>query len=98
MTIEGEESLQKWLEKYPFHVHIKEDMKGITYEPVYEENAYTKILSIVFISIQENVWGRLKACPDCRWYFTTIREMGAKDGAVCMLEKKEEERAVQLQK
>ena len=56
MTIEGEESLQKWLEKYPFHVHIKEDMKGITYEPVYEENAYTKILSIVFISIQENVW------------------------------------------
>ncbi|MCI3987090.1 CGNR zinc finger domain-containing protein, partial [Bacillus vallismortis] len=31
MTIEGEGSLQKWLEKYPFHVHIKDDMKGITY-------------------------------------------------------------------
>lgn len=24
LTIEGEGSLQKWLEKYPFHVHIKE--------------------------------------------------------------------------
>ena len=78
MTIEGEESLQKWLEKYPFHVHIKEDMKGITYEPVYEENAYTKILSIVFISIQENVWGRLKACPDCRWVFYDHSRNGSK--------------------
>ncbi|PHE37860.1 PadR family transcriptional regulator, partial [Bacillus pseudomycoides] len=50
MTIEGEGSLQKWLEKYPFHVHIKEDMKGITYEPVYEENVYTKVLNIVLMS------------------------------------------------
>lgn len=31
-------------------------MKGITYEPVYEENVYTKVLSIVLMSIQENVW------------------------------------------
>lgn len=60
MTIEGEESLQKWLEKYPFHVHIKDDMKGITYEPVYEENVYTKVLSIVLMSIQENV-GKVKS-------------------------------------
>ncbi len=78
MTIEGEGSLQKWLEKYPFHVHIKDDMKGITYEPVYEENVYTKVLSIVLMSIQENVWGRLKACPDCRWVFYDHSRNGSK--------------------
>ena len=53
-------------------------MKGITYEPVYEENVYTKILSIVFISIQENLWGRLKACPDCRWVFYDHSRNGSK--------------------
>ena len=73
-------------------------MKGITYEPVYEENVYTKVLSIVLMSIQENVWGRLKACPIVAGYFMIIREMEVKDGAVCMLEKKEEEHAVRLRK
>ena len=73
-------------------------MKGITYEPVYEENVYTKILSIVFISIQENLWGRLKHVQIVAGYFMIIREMEAKDGAVCMLVKKEAEHAVQLQK
>ena len=53
-------------------------MKGITYEPVYEENVYTKVLSIVLMSIQENVWGRLKACPDCRWVFYDHSRNGSK--------------------
>ena len=53
-------------------------MKGITYEPVYEENVYTKVLSIVLMSIQENVWGRLKACPDCRWVFYDHSRNGTK--------------------
>ncbi|PHB05638.1 PadR family transcriptional regulator [Bacillus wiedmannii] len=78
LTVEGEGSLQKWLEKYPFHVHVKEDMKGITYEPVHEENVYTKVLSIVLMSIQENLWGRLKACPDCRWVFYDHSRNGSK--------------------
>ena len=56
MVIEGEESLHKWLEKYPFQVNVREDMKGITYEPVLEENMYTKVLSIVLTAIQENLW------------------------------------------
>lgn len=29
-------------------------MKGITYEPMREENMYTKVLSIVLTAIQEN--------------------------------------------
>jgi hypothetical protein len=78
LTIEGEGSLQKWLEKYPFQVHVKEDMKGITYEPLHEENVYTKVLSIVLMAIQENLWGRLKACPDCRWVFYDHSRNGSK--------------------
>ena len=34
-----------------------EDMKGITYEPIHEETVYTKVLSIVLIAVQENLWG-----------------------------------------
>ncbi|PEU81814.1 PadR family transcriptional regulator [Bacillus anthracis] len=78
MVIEGEESLQKWLETYPFQVNVREDMKGITYEPMREENMYTKVLSIVLTAIQENLWGRLKACPDCRWVFYDHSRNGSK--------------------
>lgn len=78
MVIEGEESLQKWLEKYPFQVNVREDMKGITYEPMREENMYTKVLIIVLTAIQENLWGRLKACPDCRWVFYDHSRNGSK--------------------
>ena len=78
MVIEGEESLQKWLDTYPFQVNVREDMKGITYEPMREENMYTKVLSIVLTAIQENLWGRLKACPDCRWVFYDHSRNGSK--------------------
>ena len=53
LTIEGEGSLQKLVRKYPFHVHMKEDMKSVTYGPMLEENVYTKVLSIVLMAIQK---------------------------------------------
>ncbi len=38
-----------------------EDMKGITYEPIHEETVYIKVLSIVLIAVQENLWGEVKS-------------------------------------
>ncbi|MES5927654.1 CGNR zinc finger domain-containing protein [Bacillus mycoides] len=77
-AVEEQGMLQKWFEKYSFRVCVAENMEDITYEPIGENNLYTKMLQIILKAINQKQWGRLKACPDCRWVFYDHSRNGSK--------------------
>ncbi|KFM99804.1 CGNR zinc finger domain-containing protein [Bacillus clarus] len=78
LAVEEQGTLQKWFEKYSFRVCVTENMDDITYEPIRENNLYTMMLQIILTTINEKQWGRLKACPDCRWVFYDHSRNGSK--------------------
>ncbi|MBE7121486.1 CGNR zinc finger domain-containing protein [Bacillus cereus] len=77
-AVEEQGTLQKWFEKYPFRVCVAENMEDIAYEPIGENNLYTKMLQIILKAINQKQWGRLKTCPDCRWVFYDHSRNGSK--------------------
>ncbi|KEK23295.1 CGNR zinc finger domain-containing protein [Bacillus gaemokensis] len=77
-AVEEQGTLQEWLEKYPFRVCVTESMDSVTYEPIGERNLYTMMLQIILVAIDQKQWGRLKACPDCRWVFYDHSRNGSK--------------------
>ncbi|MDM5189071.1 CGNR zinc finger domain-containing protein [Bacillus sp. DX4.1] len=77
-AIEQQKSLHGWFEKYPLQVGVTERMDAITYEPIGKRNLYTMILQIIMTAISNKNWGRLKACPDCRWVFYDHSRNGSK--------------------
>lgn len=68
-AVEQQKPLQPLFEKYPLQVMIDDESNGITYQAIGEENLYTFILRIIISAITNKQWGRLKACPDCKWVF-----------------------------
>lgn len=67
--VEQQKPLKPLFEKYPLQVMTLDEADVITYKAIGEENLYTFLLRIIISAITNKQWGRLKACPDCKWVF-----------------------------
>ncbi len=77
-AVEQQKSLKPLFEKYPLQVMTVDGEDGITYQAIGEENLYTFMLRIIASAIVNKQWGRLKACPDCKWVFYDQSRNGSK--------------------
>lgn len=77
-AVEQQKSLKPLFEKYPLQVSLEDGEDVITYQAIGEENLYTFLLRIIASAIVNKQWGRLKACPDCKWVFYDHSRNGSK--------------------
>lgn len=77
-AVEKRKPLKPLFEKYPLQVMTMDEADMITYKAIGEENLYTFLLRIIVLAITDKQWGRLKACPDCKWVFYDQSRNGSK--------------------
>jgi hypothetical protein len=65
------ERLNGWLGEYPLVARVVEVDVGasVRYEPAPEAGFAGRVLAAVARSVEDGIFSRLKACPDCRWVF-----------------------------
>ena len=66
-----EETLNGWLGRYPMVAHVTNEGEeaSVHYEPYPETGFAGWTTAVVARAVEAGTWGRLKACPDCRWVF-----------------------------
>ena len=65
------ERLNGWLGGYPLVARVVEEdhRASVRYEPAPEAGFAGWVLAAVARSVEDGIFSRLKACPDCRWVF-----------------------------
>jgi hypothetical protein len=65
------EALNGWLGGYPLVARVVEEDGSVSvrYEPGPEAGFAGRVLAAVASNIADDIFFRLKACPDCRWVF-----------------------------
>lgn len=63
--------LDRWLLRYPMVARVRSegDRAAVRYEAAPEAGFAGWVAAAVARALEEGVWERLKACPDCRWIF-----------------------------
>jgi hypothetical protein len=63
--------LDRWLRRYPVVARVRtgEGRATVRYDAAPEAGFAGWVAAVVARALEEGTWGRLKACPDCRWVF-----------------------------
>jgi predicted RNA-binding Zn ribbon-like protein len=69
-------SLDGWVTKLKVRPRFVDDGPKVTFDT--GKSTAGALLSIVLCAVQDGTWGRLKACPDCRWVFFDRTRNGTK--------------------
>jgi hypothetical protein len=66
-----EETLNGWLGLYPVVARVANEAgeASVRYETYPGTGFAGWVAAVIAQAVKEGTWGRLKACPDCRWVF-----------------------------
>lgn len=70
--------LNRWLEQIPLRVAVVQSAADLETHYHHESGWTGELLEAAMKAVEAGEWGRLKACPDCRWVFYDHTRNGSK--------------------